>query len=50
MVDSGIARVKRYSLRNQVEQLLVESISQTSSRQRAGRAGRGESWLMRALV
>ncbi len=40
VIDSGIARVKRYSLRNRVEQLQVESISQASSRQRAGRAGR----------
>ena len=40
VIDSGIARVKRYSLRNRVEQLQVETISQASSRQRAGRAGR----------
>ncbi len=40
VIDSGLARVKRYSLRNRVEQLQVETISQASSRQRAGRAGR----------
>ena len=40
VIDSGVARVKRYSLRNRVEQLQIENISQASSRQRAGRAGR----------
>src|SRR5437667_216708 len=36
----GLARVKRYSYRNKVEQLLVEPISQAAARQRAGRCGR----------
>lgn len=40
VIDLGVARVKRYSLRNRVEQLQIENISQASSRQRAGRAGR----------
>lgn len=40
VVDSGIARVKRYNVRTKVEQLLIENISQASSTQRAGRAGR----------
>ena len=40
VIDSGIARVKRYSLRNRVEQLQIENVSQASSKQRAGRAGR----------
>ncbi|NUZ08300.1 ATP-dependent RNA helicase HrpA [Piscinibacter koreensis] len=40
VVDSGLARVKRYSYRNKVEQLLVEPISQSSAGQRAGRCGR----------
>lgn len=40
VIDSGIARVKRYNVRNRVEQLLVEPISKASSKQRAGRAGR----------
>ena len=40
VIDTGIARVKRYSLRNRVEQLNVEAISQASSKQRMGRAGR----------
>ncbi|WP_240786989.1 ATP-dependent RNA helicase HrpA [Ramlibacter rhizophilus] len=40
VVDSGTARVKRYSFRSKVEQLLVEPISQAAANQRAGRCGR----------
>lgn len=40
VVDSGLARVKRYSWRNKVEQLRIEAISQASANQRAGRCGR----------
>jgi ATP-dependent helicase HrpA len=40
VVDSGLARVKRYSFRNKVEQLQVEPISQAAANQRAGRCGR----------
>src|SRR5690606_35621783 len=40
VVDSGLARVKRYSWRNKVEQLRIEPISQASANQRAGRCGR----------
>ncbi len=40
VVDTGLARVKRYSYRNKVEQLQVESISQSAANQRAGRCGR----------
>src|SRR5438445_5035001 len=40
VVDTGLARVKRYSYRNKVEQLRVENISQASAKQRAGRCGR----------
>lgn len=40
VVDTGLARVKRYSYRNKVEQLPVESISQAAANQRAGRCGR----------
>jgi ATP-dependent helicase HrpA len=35
-----LARVKRYSYRNKVEQLQVEPISQAAASQRAGRCGR----------
>ncbi len=40
VVDAGLARVKRYSYRNKVEQLQVEKVSQAAARQRAGRCGR----------
>ena len=40
VVDTGLARVKRYSLRNKVELLRVEPISQAAAKQRAGRCGR----------
>ena len=40
VIDVGTARVKRYSLRSKVEQLLVEPISQAAANQRAGRCGR----------
>lgn len=40
VVDSGLARVKRYSYRQKVEQLYVESISKAAANQRAGRCGR----------
>jgi ATP-dependent helicase HrpA len=40
VVDAGLARIKRYSYRNKVEQLRVENISQASAKQRAGRCGR----------
>ena len=40
VIDSGLARIKRYSLRNKVEQLRIEAISQASANQRAGRCGR----------
>jgi len=40
VIDPGLARVKRYSFRNKVEQLQVEPISQAAAAQRAGRCGR----------
>ena len=40
VIDAGLARVKRYSYRNKVEQLQVEAISQAAANQRAGRCGR----------
>ncbi|THF60586.1 ATP-dependent RNA helicase HrpA [Pseudothauera nasutitermitis] len=40
VVDTGLARVKRYSYRNKVEQLQVEKVAQSAARQRAGRCGR----------
>lgn len=40
VIDPGLARVKRYSYRNKVEQLHIEPISQAAANQRAGRCGR----------
>ena len=40
VIDAGHARVKRYSFRQKVEQLLIEPISQAAANQRAGRCGR----------
>ncbi|MGH8124327.1 MAG: ATP-dependent RNA helicase HrpA [Rhodanobacteraceae bacterium] len=40
VVDSGDARVKRYSRRSQIERLHIEPVSQAAASQRAGRCGR----------
>src|SRR3954466_706792 len=40
VIDAGTARVKRYSYRNKVEQLMIEPVSQAAANQRAGRCGR----------
>ena len=40
VVDTGLARVKRYSYRSKVDQLLIEPVSQAAANQRAGRCGR----------
>jgi len=40
VIDSGTARVKRYSYRSKVEQLQIEPISRAAADQRAGRCGR----------
>src|SRR5690242_15112227 len=40
VVDSGDARVKRYSRRSQIERLHIEPVSQAAANQRAGRCGR----------
>ncbi len=40
VIDAGLARIKRYSFRNKVEQLPIEPISQAAASQRAGRCGR----------
>ncbi len=42
VIDSGLARVSRYSAKNRVQRLPVEPIAQSSALQRAGRAGRLE--------
>ncbi len=40
VVDTGLARVNRYSYRNKVELLQIEKVSRASANQRAGRCGR----------
>ncbi len=40
VVDTGYARISRYSYRTKVQRLPVEPISQASANQRAGRCGR----------
>ncbi len=40
VIDTGVARISRYSPRSKVQRLPVEAISQASANQRAGRCGR----------
>jgi len=40
VIDSGRARISRYSVRSKVQRLPIESISQSSANQRKGRCGR----------
>ena len=40
VVDSGVARISRYSARTKVQRLPIEAISQASANQRSGRCGR----------
>ncbi len=40
VVDSGLARISRYSYRTKVQRLPIEPIAQSSADQRAGRCGR----------
>lgn len=40
VVDSGLARISRYSYRTKVQRLPIEAIAQSSANQRAGRCGR----------
>ncbi|MEO9222881.1 MAG: ATP-dependent RNA helicase HrpA, partial [Mycobacteriaceae bacterium] len=40
VIDPGTARISRYSVRTKVQRLPIESISQASANQRAGRCGR----------
>ncbi len=43
VVDTGVARISRYSLRTKVQRLPIEPISQASANQRSGRCGRVEA-------
>ncbi len=43
VVDTGVARISRYSMRTKVQRLPIEAISQASAHQRSGRCGRVEA-------
>ena len=40
VIDSGLARMSRYSVRSKIQRLPIEAISQASANQRKGRCGR----------
>ncbi|MGH8501939.1 MAG: ATP-dependent RNA helicase HrpA [Gammaproteobacteria bacterium] len=40
VIDTGLARISRYSVRRKVQRLATEPVSQASARQRLGRCGR----------
>lgn len=40
VVDTGLARISRYSTRTKVQRLPIEEVSQASANQRSGRSGR----------
>ncbi|SIR86424.1 ATP-dependent RNA helicase HrpA [Williamsia sterculiae] len=40
VIDTGTARISRYSLRTKVQRLPIEPVSQAAARQRSGRCGR----------
>jgi ATP-dependent helicase HrpA len=40
VIDSGLARISRYSLRNRLQRLPIEPVSRASADQRKGRCGR----------
>jgi len=43
VVDTGVARISRYSARTKVQRLPIEPVSQASANQRSGRTGRVEA-------
>jgi ATP-dependent helicase HrpA len=40
VIDPGLARISRYSVRSKIQRLPIEPVSQASANQRAGRCGR----------
>ncbi|SOB75192.1 ATP-dependent helicase HrpA [Marinobacter sp. LV10R510-11A] len=40
VIDAGVARISRYSVRSKIQRLPIEPVSQASANQRAGRCGR----------
>ena len=49
VIDSGLARISRYSVRNRLQRLPIESVSRASADQRKGRCGRLASGLCMRL-
>ena len=43
VIDTGLARISRWSTRTKVQRLPIEPISQASAQQRSGRCGRVEA-------
>lgn len=43
VIDTGVARISRYSVRTKVQRLPIEPVSQASASQRSGRCGRVEA-------
>src|SRR3954452_24563460 len=43
VVDAGLARISRYSIRTKVQRLPIEPVSKASANQRSGRCGRVEA-------
>lgn len=43
VIDTGMARISRYSIQSKVQRLPIEPVSQASANQRAGRCGRVSS-------
>ena len=37
VIDTGVARISRYSVRSKIQRLPIEPVSQASANQRAGR-------------
>jgi ATP-dependent helicase HrpA len=40
VIDTGLVRMSRYSIRHKIQRLPIEKVSQASARQRSGRCGR----------
>ncbi len=40
VIDTGLVRISRYSVRSKIQRLPIEKVSQASAKQRAGRCGR----------
>ncbi len=50
VIDSGLAKIKRYNPRSGIDQLPVEEISKSAAKQRMGRAGRTSDGLCIRLL